>query len=121
MFLEETGMSCGVRNINGLSPIPEKTLLDVYSKEESFAFLQWSDVWGRYENGNKLYHFIRKHFPRSSVQRTKPLKNPNSTNKICIYTWRVPKNFKNWCVKVKKKGNTYSPCDSYCSTYGCDC
>lgn len=103
MYLEETGMSCGVRNINGLWDNPEEILIHIYIEDHSFTFLQWSDVWGRYENGNKLYHFIRKNFPRSSIQRTKPGKNPNSKNKICIYTWQVPKNFKSWVLRWKRK------------------
>ena len=73
------------------------------------AFIQWSDVWGRNKNGNRLYHYIRKQFPRSSIQRTKPVRNPNSGNKICVYTWQVPRDFKKWCKKndLKSKSDYY--------------
>ena len=111
MILEGTSMSCGVQQIDGLFNKPKNNLERIAKKmfgtpyAEGVAFVQWSDVFGRNEKGNRLYHYIKRKFPKSSIQRTKTAKNPNSGNRICIYTWKIPRNFKTWYKKVILKTN----------------
>lgn len=114
MYIADTEMSCGVVEIVGLRHDPKDTLFEFGTESPGCAFVQWSDVWGRYKKGNRLYHYIRKTFPRSFIQRTKPAKNPNSHNRICIYTWRIPKNFHSWYKKNMPDDWTDSvDCDEY--------
>ena len=130
MILEDTSMSCGVRQIDGLLNKPKDNLMQIakalYVHRESAAFIQWSDVWGRNKKGNRLYHYIKRNFPKSSVQRTKTAKNPNSGNTICVYTWKVPRNLKKWYTKASGRGkckfDTKNYNDEYCKvhkTYDC--
>jgi hypothetical protein len=101
MEIYETNMSCGVVQIDGLLSNPKDNLIKMsnYFYQDNyyrFAYIQWSDVWGRNKSGNKLYHYINKLFP-GTVTRTKPVRNPNSSNTICIYTFRIPeRKLKSW-------------------------
>lgn len=127
MNLSGTEMSCGVMQMEGVNSAPKGILLDlgneIYNEYMKCAFVQWSDVWGRNKGGNKLYHYIRRNFPKSQLQRTKTAINPNTRNKICVYIWKIPRNFKKWWVKNQPKARaaTGLHCDNYCRQYGCDC
>lgn len=100
MILDISGISCGVSELTGLTNDPKQMLIDIgkefYMEDSSFAFLTWSDVWGRNKRGNKLYHYIRRQFPNSNVIRTKKARNPSSGNQICVYVWKIPRGFKKW-------------------------
>ena len=103
MYLTDVTISCGIQQFEGLSSSPRENLQtigrQIYKQSRPCAFVIWSDVWGRNQRGNKLYHYIRKIFPRHSIQRTTKAKNPSSGNQICVYTWKVPKRFEKWWKK----------------------
>jgi hypothetical protein len=66
------------------------------------AFVVWSDIAGINRGGNKLFSFLEKTFPDSEVLKTKPARNPNSPNQICLYSWQVPRDeFKTWWEENK--------------------
>lgn len=124
MNLEGTGISCGVMQMEGISYGTSNSILiqlgeEMYLQGMNCAFVTWSDRWGRNRGGNKLYHFIRRRFPKSNLQRTKAARNPNSGNKICLYIWQIPRGFKTWWKE--NGGDIKKYCDNYCSQYGCDC
>jgi len=126
MYLAGTDMSCGVQQMTDIThESPKENLLSLgdqmYNQGLICAFVQWSDVWGRNKGGNKLYHYIRRHFPKSSIQRTKTAKNPNSRNRICVYIWKVPRNFKSWWKKqTYTKGCSKNKYDTdWCTKHDC--
>lgn len=108
--LTYSSISCGVNQLYGVSRgSPENILRDMsqymYGPYHSrkFAFVTWSDVWRPKTGGggNKLYNYIRKHFPGSHIYRSRKSVNPNSGNKICVYYWKIPrKRFKKWAKKM---------------------
>lgn len=107
-------MSCGAVELESLDDNPEDSLLDLgacsYEENDApFAYAIWSDVFGRYRRGNKLYHYIRKNFKRSEIVRTKSARNPNSGNTIAVYVWRIPnKRFKKWWQEKKPDPHYYA-------------
>jgi len=124
MYLCGTDMSCGVQQMSGLVRKPIDNLLaaadQIYDEDAQCAFLMWSDVWGRNKNGNRLYHYIRRNFPKSNLQRTATAKNPNSQNIICVYTWKIPRGFKKWWREHRNEDNihgSYQNDDWYYQNY----
>lgn len=111
-YIDDSGISCGVIELSGLDNDPVRCLeslgddlyLDNYHKG---AFVVWSDIFGKNMPGNKLYHYVRKTFPKSNLSRTKEARNPNSGNKICVYVWKIPRNFKTWW---KENAQERKPC-----------
>lgn len=99
--VEGCDISCGVAQLFNLTNKPLESVIaigdTIYGDECKYAFVTWSDVWtkGGRSRGSRLYRFIRKTFPSSSVVRTRTARNPNSGNEICVYVWKVPK-FRNW-------------------------
>jgi len=115
MYLCGTDMSCGIQQMSGLTNEPIDNLIaagnQMYDEDAACAFLMWSDVWGRYKKGNRLYHYIRRTFPKSSIQRTSTAKNPHSHNIICVYTWKIPRGFKKWWKENRPDSGAYSHTD----------
>jgi hypothetical protein len=98
--------SCGCASLVDIHHKPKENVYQIAKQNEDWeaAFVVWSDVLSRDSNGNKLYHYIRRHFPKSSVTRTKKAKNPNSGNQIAVYVWRLPrKKLKSWAKQVDKE------------------
>ena len=106
MNLSGTVISCGVHQLSGLTN-PEADLKDIGQKlfaqaHSKQAFLIWSDTVGR-GRGEGLFKLIEKTFPKSSVQKTANVKNPNSANEICLYNWQVPEaDLRAWWNDSKK-------------------
>lgn len=101
MSINESDISCGVSQLSEISSISINNLSDLgnamYNEADgNCAFIIWSDIWGKNKPGNRLYHYIKKEFPKSHVQRTAKAVNPNSKNTICVYTWKIPREFKRW-------------------------
>ena len=106
MNVTQSNISCGVRQLYSLHADPDDNLADLghylYDTDNVWnnaAFIVWSDRWGRNRSGNKLYHRIKKLFPKSHIQRTRKAYNPSSGHNICVYTWQLPKGFKRWWGK----------------------
>ena len=98
--VQASNISCGVDQLFDLDKEPKDTLVclgdNIFEDGGKIAFVAWSDIWGKNKRGSKLYHYIRKQFPKSQVVRTKKGKNPNNGNQICVYIWKIPRNFKKW-------------------------
>lgn len=99
-YIDGTEMSCGVDQLHNLSSSPKENLLSVgkslYYYDERAAFITWSDVWGKNRRGNKLYRYVKRNFPKSKVIKTTTATNPNTKNKIVVFVWKIPRNFKKW-------------------------
>ncbi len=109
MQLTNSYISCGVRQLHGLHASPKANVkylaqhISAKGTHRACAIVVWSDRWGWKNSGNKLYHYIKKTFPNSDVQRTEAVKNPNYPNsghKICVYTWVIPSNLAKWYAVV---------------------
>lgn len=93
--------SCGIESIEEIDA-PIRVLKGIYSGLTGDiyalpvpAFYVFSDVIGtknKQSPGQKLAKFIKKNLPNSNITRSCVRKNPNSGNRIAIWTWAPPRN-----------------------------
>jgi len=93
--------SCGIASIEEIDA-PLSVLRGIYSEltDDIYvtpvpAFYVFSDVIGtknKQSAGQKLAKFIKKNLPNSNITRSCVRKNPNSGNRIAIWTWAPPRN-----------------------------
>ena len=95
MTIAKAKVSCGVRELTGLSA-PPKTLIHQVMKAkgaprhfEDFIHVMFSDqVDGRHRSGTNLAKLITNE-KLGRLQVTRPRKNPNSNNLIQTWMWSV--------------------------------
>ena len=88
-MIEETEISCGVRQLSDLSIDPSDDVAEVayeiFHEEEDFTFVLFSDIeyTGR---GIALAEFIKKK-GLGTIVKSRVKVNPNTGNKIRVYIW----------------------------------
>jgi len=101
-YIDDLSGCCGVQVVHGLHQNTRAILLDIakkrFSFEEPCAFYIFTDRVRR-KYGKELAKLINK-LDIGPVTAIRPKKNPNSHNKIIIWTWDVDdKKFKSWWFK----------------------
>jgi hypothetical protein len=96
---------CGIDEIANISVGSIKRTIEIvahklFVEKDRAAFYFFSDI-GEQKYGKALTTYIIKH-NLGIVQYTIPKRNPNSPNKLVVYTWIVaPNNFRKWYKKNK--------------------
>ncbi len=106
---------CGLAEISGINDVDNvKEILQITGEadfgheKDHHAFYLFSDT-GKQTIARKLTSYIKTH-GLGKVQKSIAKKNPNTQNRLIIYTWAVARRpFKQWYSKHKEVEEVASP------------
>lgn len=81
-----SNLSCGILELTRLTRSPKADLLQALHSRQGESELP---IWIWSNTNQRLYDYIKKTFGESGLTMSKWARNPNTGNKICVFTWRV--------------------------------
>jgi hypothetical protein len=114
MFIDSTQISCGIHQLHALYNHNnlDQSLFEAFEDSgllqedlfPGFSYILFSDTVAN-GNGTRLAKFIVRR-KLGTVTSDKPVVNPNSSNKIKLWVWKVNrKALRDWALKMDKLVN----------------
>lgn len=101
MQVYHSDISCGVGQAFDLwGTTPAQAMEVLADSALSYAIILFSDRAGKRSTGSRLAAALNRKF-RGSVKESKSVRNPNTGNKIRVWTLTITPAFRKWAADVR--------------------